>query len=180
MNMKIETFEEMLTGGHPNSLGRTVEVVDIVLSNSAKLEDLYHCYFSSDEVVRLRTSNAFKRISRVHPAWLVPYIDQFLYQISQIDQASTQWTLADLFQTLAGDMNPEQKRQAQAHLQKNLATHKDWIVLNTTMQTLAEWAEKDAELKTWLLPHLERLSVDKRKSVAKKAKKLSATLRGLG
>jgi hypothetical protein len=39
--MTSESFEEMLTGGHPNSLGRTIEVVDIVLSNPARLSDLY-------------------------------------------------------------------------------------------------------------------------------------------
>jgi hypothetical protein len=27
------TFEQMLTGGHPNSLGQTVGVVDIVIEN---------------------------------------------------------------------------------------------------------------------------------------------------
>ncbi len=31
--MADEIFSAMLTGGHPNSLGRTVEVVDIVLDN---------------------------------------------------------------------------------------------------------------------------------------------------
>lgn len=34
-------FEEMLTGGHPNSLGRTVEVVELVLLSQARLTDLY-------------------------------------------------------------------------------------------------------------------------------------------
>jgi hypothetical protein len=42
--MTSESFEEMLTGGHPNSLGRTIEVVDIVLANSTRLSDLYNCY----------------------------------------------------------------------------------------------------------------------------------------
>lgn len=51
-----DDFEEMLTGGHPNSLGRTVEVVDAVLADRARLARLYACYFSDDEVVRLRTS----------------------------------------------------------------------------------------------------------------------------
>ena len=40
--MVKESFEVMLKGGHPNSLGRTVEVVDIVLANPDKLEDLYN------------------------------------------------------------------------------------------------------------------------------------------
>jgi hypothetical protein len=75
--MHSERLEEMLTGGHPNSLGRTLEVVDIVLADQGKLEELYSCYLE-DETVRLRTSNAIKRISREKPDWLVPYIGGYL------------------------------------------------------------------------------------------------------
>lgn len=169
--MESRSFEEMLTGGHPNSLGRTVEVVAIVLADRARLGELYACYRSDDAVVRLRTSNAFKRISREQPAWLVPFIDSFLTEIAELDQASAQWTLADLCQTLAALMTPVQRRQAEAVLKRNLAHHTDWIVLNQTMKTLGEWAKDNPELQHWLVPHLERLSGDGRKSVAKTAAK---------
>ena len=69
--MATTNFAAMLTGGHPNSLGRTIEVVDAVLADRSKLEELYSCYFSADEVVRLRTSNAMKRIAREQPDWLL-------------------------------------------------------------------------------------------------------------
>ena len=169
--MNTEPFETMLTGGHPNSLGRTVEVVDIVLENPSKLEELFNCYFSSDEVVRLRTSNALKRVSREHPEWLVPYLDRLLTDIAGIDQASTQWTLANLFETLARFMTPEQKASATGVLKTNLTTHGDWIVLKNTTQTLGEWAQDDTELREWLVPQLERLSQDERKTVANTARK---------
>lgn len=174
--MSSESFEAMLTGGHPNSLGRTLEVTDIVLADRDKLNEVYQCYFSADEVVRLRTSSVFKRISQAHPNWLVPYINKFLNEISTIDQASTQWTLAILFLELADFMSQEQRAAAQAILKRNLESHNDWIVLNYTMQTLAEWAETDSALKTWLMPHLERLGQEKRKSVAKRAQKLKNLL----
>ena len=174
--MSQESFEEMLTGGHPNSLGRTVEVVEMVLADRARLGKLYACYQSDDDVVRLRTSNALKRISREKPEWLVPLIDGFLTEIAQLDQASAQWTLADLFQTLAALMSSAQRQQAEAVLKRNLAHHNDWIVLNQTMKTLGGWAKEDAELKAWLVPHLERLCGDGRKSVAKTATKTLKTL----
>ena len=162
----------MLTGGHPNSLGRTIEVVEIVLADQVRLEELYRCYFSEDEVVRLRTSNGLKRVAKVHLHWLVPYIGRFLDEIIPINQASTQWTLADLFGMLSTSMNETQRARAEVHLKHNLATHNDWIVLNSTMKTLGEWSKQDEELRHWLVPHLERLSKDKRKSVAKRAGKL--------
>ena len=166
------SFEEMLTGGHPNSLGNTVAVVDIVRNEPSRLEELYHCYFSKDEVVRLRTSSAFKRIGAARPEWLVPYLDRFLSEIAAIDQASTQWTLAHLWGVLKPLMNNEQFHRAQEHLKRNLVNHHDWIVLNNTMQTLSDWAQKDQDLQQWLRLPLEKLSNDARKSVAGRANKL--------
>jgi len=164
-----EPFVTMLAGGHPNSLGQTVEVVEIVLADPTQLEQLYQCYFDDDEVVRLRVSNAMKRIWREKPDLLVPYIDRFLTEITSIQQASTQWTLAQLFLELQDRLSDEQREEAIVLMQRNLETWDDWIVLNNTMQMLGEWAFDRPDLKGWLRPHLERLAQDKRKSVAKKA-----------
>ncbi|MEM9024497.1 MAG: proteasome protein, partial [Bacteroidota bacterium] len=57
-----------------------------------------------------------------------------------------------------------------------LAHHEDWIVLSQTMATLAKWAMKNSDLRKWLVPHVERLSTDSRKSVSGKAKKVLAQL----
>jgi hypothetical protein len=176
MMMTNQSFEEMLTGGHSNSLGRTIEVVNLVLEDPVRLSDLYNCYFSNDEVVRLRTSNAIKRVSRAKIEWLVPYIDRLISEISTIPQASTQWTLAELFQTLSSFMSETQRTQAVKVLKQNLEIAKDWIVLNNTMETLGEWAEVDSELKAWLMPHLDKLSNDSRKSVAGRARKIATKL----
>ncbi len=170
--MGTESFETMLTGGHPNSLGRTVEVVEVVLAHPEKLKDLYACYFSSDEIVRLRTSSALKRVAKEHPEWLVPFLDGLIRDVSQIDQASTKWTLATLFETLAPRMTSDQRAKAMGVLKENLASHDDWIVLKNTAQTLGEWAKKDTDLREWLVPHLERLSKDGRKTVSRTAVKL--------
>lgn len=171
-----ESFVAMLTGGHPNSLGRTIEVVEIVLADQSRFEELYQCYFDDDEVVRLRTSSAMKRICKEHPEWLVPYIDRFLTEISRINQASTQWTLAQLFLWLDERLSDLQRQQAVDVLKTNLTRSNDWIVLNHTMETLATWAKEDDNLWVWLKPHLERLAGDSRKSVAKRAGKLLASL----
>ncbi|MEL6495014.1 MAG: hypothetical protein AAFQ41_07800 [Cyanobacteria bacterium J06623_7] len=105
-------FAQMLSGGHPNSLGKTVELVELVLSDRSLLENLYRCYSSEDEVVRLRTSNAMKRICQEQPQWLLPYLDRFLAEVAQLEQASAQWTLAQLFARLDRDMSQQQLERA--------------------------------------------------------------------
>ena len=165
------SFENRLKGGHPNSLGNTVEIVEEILQNHQLFDEFFNCYFSDDEVVRLRVSNGMKRICKAEKSLLLPYIDRFLEEISQINQASTQWTLAQLFLLLDKDLTENQKSKATEILKENLANHSDWIVLNQTIETLGEWSKEDKELRAWTLPHLKRLSQDERKSVSKRASK---------
>ncbi|MEM8792340.1 MAG: hypothetical protein AAGE80_12045 [Pseudomonadota bacterium] len=172
-----EIFEEMLTGGHPNSLGRTVEVVGLVLADPSRIEELFSCYRSRDPVVRLRTSNAMKRVEKENRAVLVPLVDRFIAEIGELDQASAQWTLAQLFLRLGAEMSDAQRGAATRIMKRNLARHDDWIVLKSTMETLSAWATRDDGLKDWVEPHLRRLSVDPRKTVSGRARK---ELRRLG
>lgn len=171
-----ETFEAMLTGGHPNSLGRTEEVVASVLAEPARLDELFGCYDSADAVVRLRTSSAIKRVEAARSALMVPHIDRLIEKVGALDQASAQWTLAQLFDRLAHAMSPGQKARALGILKRNLEHHSDWIVLNTTIDTLTRWARDDAALASWLAPHLDRHAHDPRKSVAGRARKAKAAL----
>jgi len=148
----MKNFGDRLKGGHPNSLGNTVEIVGEVLAENTLFDELFNCYFSNDEIVRLRTSNPMKRICKEKKAVLIPYIDRFLTEIAKIDQASTQWTLSQLFGELEKDMTDKQIAQAKEIMKNNLATHNDWIVLNQTMDILVKWSKKDSALKEWMVP----------------------------
>ena len=41
-------FETRLSGGHPNSLGDTVKVVEEVLKQPKRFKELFDCYLSDD------------------------------------------------------------------------------------------------------------------------------------
>lgn len=163
-------------GGHPNSLGNTVAIVDEVLKEKDKLAELYKCYFSSDAVVRLRTSNAWKRIAKQDISLFLPFLDQFISEISKINQPSAKWTIANLFDYSSSYMTPEQKRKATEILKNNLLTETDWIVRKNTMDTLGKWAKKDNSLKIWLLPELTKLKTEAKKVVPATAQKWLSAL----
>jgi hypothetical protein len=171
-----ENFEDLLTGGHPNSLGRTVEVVEVVLADTSRFDELFTCYRSADEVVRLRVSSAMKRIAEQRRDLLIPYVDRFTSEIGALDQASAQWTLAILFDHLKRDLTSAQHNDALTIMKRNLEHHDDWIVLNTTMEKLFIWSVQDEQLAGWLRPQLERLASDPRKSVSKRATKFLSKL----
>lgn len=173
--MSINKYEELLTGGHPNSLGNTVEVVEDVLKDEKKLKDLYACYGSEDEVVRLRVSSAMKRICKQRPEWVAGYLDSLIHETSKIDQASTKWTLSTLFTLLDTHMTEDQRKAAIDVMKGNLH-YDDWIVQNTTAASLAHFAQSSTELKKWLLPELEKLTGNRHKSVSRRAQKLIGSL----
>jgi hypothetical protein len=173
--MAINKFETQLTGGHPNSLGNTIAVVDEVLKDKNKLQDLYDCYQSEDEVVRLRVSNGIKRVCKEHPEWVAEYLDGLLDDISKIDQASTKWSLSTLFMWLDDFMTDKQRAKAIKLMKSNLH-YDDWIVQNTTSESLAYFAKEDAALKKWLKPELQKLTKSRHNSVARRADKLINSL----
>lgn len=173
--MAINSFETKLTGGHPNSLGNTVAVVEEIFADKKKLQDLYDCYQSEDEVVRLRVSSGMKRVCKERPEWVLPFVDGLIADISKIDQASTKWTLSTLFMWLDEHMSDSQ-RQAAIKIMKANLSYDDWIVQNTTSESLAHFAKKDDDLKKWLVPELKKLTKSRHKSVARRAEKLSASL----
>lgn len=169
--MAVSIFEEKLSGGHPNSLGNTLEVVEEVLKDPTKLEELYKTYFSKDAVVRLRISSVWKRLALHDIHLFLPFLDRFLQTISKIDQPSTKWTQALLFRYSVEFMSKEQLKVAKKVLKNNLETEKDWIVRKNTMDTLGDWAKEDQVLKDWLIPILKKFKKDPKKVVPKTAEK---------
>ena len=164
-----ETFEDMLTGGHPNSLGCTIEVVETVLDDVDRMAELFQCYSSADEIVRLRVSNAMRRVQSERPDLIQPYVDRLIEEIGALDQPSAQWTLPKLFER--ADLTTDQAAKALAIVKRNLAEHGDWIVLNNSIDYLVPLAVRDRSLRDWIIPHLERHSRDQRKSVRSRALK---------
>ena len=173
-----ESLTEMLKGGHPNSLGRADEVVEIVLADRARLDELFAGLGDSDELVRMRVGDALEKVCAERPEWFVTRVERLLCEVGEIEQPSVQWHLAQMLQHLRPELSDDQAARATELLKRNLTGSSDWIVLNNTMDALAESAESDPALAEWLRGELEALSRDRRKAVAKRASKHLANLPG--
>ena len=68
-----EAFADMLRGDS-NTLGRAVEVFEIVKKDPPRVQEVFDLYFQPDEWVRLRSSNVLRRLWREDPAWVEPFI----------------------------------------------------------------------------------------------------------
>jgi hypothetical protein len=137
-----EKFVDMLmVGGKSNSLGRTNEVIELVLNDRARLEELYGCLFHEDAWLRMRAADALEKICRRHPDWLVLYVDRLLGDFSTSTQPSIQWHLAQILGEVT--LTDPQKRAAVAWLKVVLASKEaDWIVAANAMDTLVQFAQE--------------------------------------
>lgn len=167
-----ESFKDILTvGGKLNTLGRAEEVVQTVLADQSRLDELFDCLFDDDAWVRMRAVDALEKVCRVHPAWLSPYIDRLLYEVAAIDQASIHWHLAEMFRKI--ELSPSKRQQAIAIMKRNITKNSaDWIVSSNTMETLAQYARSGYVTREEIVPLFKIQQTHHSKAVVKRATKL--------
>jgi hypothetical protein len=172
----VESFADILTvGGKSNSLGRTAEVINLVLSDKNKLAELYSCTFNDDAWVRMRAIDAIEKVGREHPDWLLPYIDRFQSELASTDQPSILWHLAQIYGQL--ELTARQKRNAITWLKKQLATNEvDWIVAAYSMKTLVQFSQDGSVPLEETVALLKVQQGHKSNTVVRTATKLLASL----
>lgn len=172
-----ERFPEMLqVGGHANSLGRVNEVIDAVLQDSARLDELYVCMFHEDAWVRMRAADALEKICREHPDWLLPYIDKFADELHASTQPSIQWHLAQIYEQV--ELTDKQRRRVQEWLRLLLSTKDvDWIVAANAMDTLMKFTKDGSFPQSEMITLLNVQQHHKSNAVIKRANKFLAELR---
>lgn len=128
------TIAERLRGGDPRSLGRVDEVIELVLGDPARFDELFGCLLHDDPVVRMRAGDGLEKITRQRPELLEPYAERLLTDVAAIEQPSVQWHLAQMLREVT--LNPSQRRRAVEVLKHNVELSGDWIVINLTLEAL--------------------------------------------
>lgn len=169
-----ELIKGILTGGSPRSLGRTEEVVRLVLDDQSRFGELFKTVFDDDEIIRLRAGDAIEKVARERPEWLTEYKKALLEEVAAIRQPSVQWHLAQIFGEI--ELTAAEQRRATEVLLGNMEQSGDWIVICYTLDTLEKFARTDEHLRKGLLKLSRKYAADPRKTVAKRASKLLARL----
>lgn len=166
-----EAFADVLAVGKPNSLGRTDEVIEAVLQDKSKLDELYSCMFNEDAWVRMRAADALEKVCRQHPEWLLRYIDKFQAELATSNQPSIQWHLAQIYGQV--DLSPEQKQKAIRWLENLVSTVEvDWIVAANAMDTLVQFAKDGSVPEKKVISLLQVQQGHKSNAVVRRADKL--------
>ncbi|HMH70429.1 MAG TPA: hypothetical protein VK502_03440 [Candidatus Saccharimonadales bacterium] len=171
-----ENFVEMLAvGGKSNSLGRVNEVIELVLGDKPRLDELYDCLFDADAWIRMRAADALEKICREHPDWLLPYIDRFTAELATSSQPSIQWHLAQIYRQVY--VTDEQKHLIINWLKHLLSSREvDWIVAANAMDTLATFTRDGSFSVAEMISLLKIQQRHKSNAVIKRANKLLTEL----
>lgn len=172
LDVMNQVFGDMLAeDGKKNSLGRVNEVIEAVLSDRSKLDELYTTIFHHDAWVRMRAIDAFEKVCRIHPDWIELYIDKIQSELSTNTQASIQWHIAQIYREV--ELNPDQKNRALKWMRTILnSSEADWIVVANSLDTLAYFVRKGDTDKSDLLTALGVQKDHKSNAVVKRVHKL--------
>lgn len=163
-----------LQGGDRRSIGRVDEVVADVLADPSLFGVVFEAMLDDDPLIRMRCADAVEKITVEHSEYLHPYKERLIQQVAKIDQQEVRWHVAQLFSRL--ELGPAERRVVMDILTDYL-TDKSRIVKTFSMQSLADIAERDAELREPIIHQLEELTRTGSPAMKSRGRKLLAKLK---
>lgn len=167
---------EKLKGGDLRSIGRSREVVQDIFDNPALFETVFEGLLDDDSRIRMRSADVLEKVSSKHPEYLQPFKTRLINDVSKIEQQEVRWHVAQMFSYLDVDEKERDK------IIKILFSYidgpgKSKIVKTFSIQTLADFAEKDEDLRPRMIRKLEEIINTGSPAMVSKGKKLIEKLK---
>lgn len=161
---------EKLSGGDLRSIGRADEVVKDILRSPALFKYAFEGIFNPDPVIRMRCADVLEKVSSIHPKYLQPYKKRLINEVSKIDQQEVKWHLAQMFSYL--NLKSSERKKIIEILFSYLDNEKSNIVKVFSMQTLANFAQKDQNIKDRVIKKINKLIKTGSPAIVSRGKKL--------
>src|SRR5215467_6481341 len=98
--MASQPIAILLRGGDRRSIGRSNDVVKLVLRAPKRFAELMQCLWSNDPIVRMRAADAAEKISATRPELLRHYKAELLGLLAEAEQIELRWHLAQMIPRL--------------------------------------------------------------------------------
>ena len=171
----MKSISDLLSGNDRRSIGKSDDVVALVVKNEKLFDELFNCLYSNNEVIRMRAADAIQKIVELKPDIIKKYKHEILNDIAKIDQQEIRWHVAQLiphlglikadvpiaFKFLNGYLNDESK-----------------IVKTFSMQALADLTDIDLNLNKKVITIIEKQMKQGSPAVLSRGRKLLAKLKG--
>lgn len=159
-----------LKGGDLRSIGRADEVEKDILKNPNLFKDVFEELFSKNPVIRMRSADVLEKVSFKHPAYLQPHKSKLINKVSKTKQQEVRWHLAQMFSYLK--LTRKEQNQIIKILTAWIGTEKSNIVKVFSIQTLADFAEENNELKPKVIKIIKEAMKSNTPSITGRGKKL--------
>ena len=153
--IEMENILDKLKGGDRRSTGKSDEVVTDVLADPDLFDALFRGILAPDPVIRMRAADAVEKISAARPEYLRPYKRMLVEQVAGIEQQEVRWHVAQMLPRL--DWSQEEQT-AIVEILMGYLDDESKIVKTFTMQALADFAERDANLRPRVIELLKELT----------------------
>lgn len=148
-----QPISAFLRGGDRRSIGRSNEVVKLVLRAPQRFAELVECLWSDDPIVRMRAADATEKVSAVRPELLKTYKTELLGLLAETEQIELRWHLAQMIPRLP--LTKLESVRAAQTLQRYLEDRSS-IVRTFALQALADISRSAAVLRPLVREILEQ------------------------
>jgi hypothetical protein len=167
---------ERLKGGDRRSIGKSNEVVAMILKEPELFDALFSGLFADDPMIRMRSADAAEKVTADHPEYLAPYKKTLLKSLAKVEQAEVRWHVAPMLARLSLSKS---EQGAVINVLTGYMNDKSSIVRTMAMQALYDLAERYEALRTVALLHINELVTIGTPAMKARGKKLLAKLNRL-
>jgi len=161
---------QKLRGDDLRSIGKADEVVQNILNDPSLFKEVFEGMLNKDPVIRMRSADAIEKVSAKHPEYLQPFKSKLINQIPKIEQQEVRWHVAQMFSYIK--INKIERDKIIKILLSYMETDESKIVKTFSMQTLADLAEKDEQIKPKIINLIKGMIKNGSPAIISRGKKL--------
>lgn len=161
---------QKLRGDDLRSIGKADEVVQDILNDPSLFKELFEGILNKDPVIRMRSADAIEKVSVKHPEYLQPFKSKLINHLSKIEQQEVRWHVAQMFSYI--ETSKIERNKIIKILLSYIETDESKIVKTFSMQTLADFAEKDEQIKPRMINLIKGMIKNGSPAIISRGKKL--------
>ena len=161
---------QKLRGDDLRSIGKADEVVQDILNDPSLFKEVFEGMLNEDPVIRMRSADAIEKVPVKHPEYLQPFKSKLINHISKIEQQEVHWHVAQMFSYI--EISKIERNKIIKILLSYIETDESKIVKTFSMQTLADLAEKDGQIKPKIINLIKGMIKNGSPAIISRGKKL--------
>jgi hypothetical protein len=167
-------FKETLSGGTRTSVGEADKVIQQLLKNATKLNEIYGLFLDEDPVVAMRASYVAMKVAEQSPQSVNPFTKDVLKNFDLYVQQEVRWHIPQLLVHM--ELSKAQRKRAYEVVMSWAETDKSKIVGYYGFQAAADFAELDEQLLQDFIPRIRKANKSGAKSIQNRCKKIAKQL----